>query len=239
MVSKNRIQKLNHMLAFIAVIMVAGFLCAAPLRVSALTESGNVTVTVYQSFNKMGQSDGIDDTRSYMLEALDSSNPMPAGSSGGAYTFSLSGDDSCVFETSVTGEAGAEPALYFTHAGVYEYSLTPLTEEPNSRYTYEDTVYTVRVYVENLSDGSGLAVRKIVCQKSDNEKPDSITYHCSYKGEAENIVPDRGKPHEKTNPLKPKTGDTSNIAMWSILLVITSAMLLFFILKRRNDRERE
>ena len=234
---------MRHILILTVLALSTVMLCSAQTFADT---SGNVTLSVGQSFNVMGTTEeGFSDSRDYQLTASDSSNPMPAGTSGGAYTFTLTGDDEHVFTTSGDGGTVNEPALYFSHAGVYEYKLMPLTTEPDERYDYEDTTYTVRIYVKNNPLKSGdLIVEKIVCENNQGEKPDYVRYHCSYKGEA--IDPDddpddeddtdKDKGPDKGN--KTKTGDTSNIVMWAVTFALVSAMLMILLIRRRRENDR-
>lgn len=220
---------IGHKFLLGALIICAVMFCSA--RVYADT-SGNVTMKVGQSLVKTGQvPDGFNVTREYSLKANDPSNPMPGSKTGGEYRFSLTGDDQIVFTTSGDGGAVAEPAIYFDHAGVYEYTLKPLTGEPGDGYEYEDTVYTVRMYVENNPLKTGdLIVRKIVAVKTDGSKPDVITYHCKYTGPAPDpIDDDDGK--------KIRTGDTSGLAMWSTICVSMTVMLILLLFRRRRENE--
>lgn len=225
---------------------------SAVMLCSALTyadTSGNVTLSVGQSFNVIGTTEnGFTNSRDYQLTAADASNPMPGGKYGGAYTFTLSGDQEHVFTTSGDGGTVSEPALYFSNAGVFEYTVKPLTTEPNSKYDYEDTTYTVRIYVKNNPLKSGeLIVEKIVCENNQGEKPDYIRYHCSYKGEApapviddqpENTEPDTSPADDDDTAGEGKlikTGDTSNLMIWAVTFVMVTAMLVIMLFRRRRE----
>lgn len=231
----HRIQRIRivHILIMAVLILSAVMLCSAHTFADT---SGNVTLSVGQSFNVMGTTgEDFNDSRDYQLTALDPSNPMPADSEGGVYTFTLTGDDEHVFTTSGDGGTVDEPALYFSHAGVYEYTLEPLTTEPDERYEYEDTTYTVRIYVKNNPLKSGdLIVEKIVGENNQGEKPDYIRYHCSYKGEP---APPEGDKDDPDKGSRVKTGDTSGIVMWSVTFALVTAMLIFLLIRRRRDNE--
>lgn len=226
MANKMHSMHISRVLIMVALVISVALFCSAPVYAF-----DNVTLTVSQSFNKTGEiPGGFDGSRDYILTAADPGNPMPAKSAGGEYRFTLKEDDELVFTTS-TGGPVSEPALYFTHAGVYEYTVQPLTAEPDSRYEFEDTVYTVRIYVENNASGeNGLRVMRIVCDNNQGEKPDYIRYHCSFTGKAPS-----GET-EKSSGIK--TGDTSNIAIWISVLAMSIIMLMVILLRRRRgDKE--
>ena len=234
----HRMQRIRivHILVMTVLVISTVMLCSAHTFADT---SGNVTLSVGQSFNVMGTTEaGFSNSRDYQLTANAASNPMPGGTSGGAYTFTLSGDAEHIFTTSGDGGKVNEPALYFSHAGVYEYTVKPLTAAPNARYSYEDTTYTVRIYVENNPLKSGdLIVKKIVCDNNQGEKPDYIRYHCSYKGEAA-TNDDEEEDEDSDKGTAARTGDTSNLVMWSVILALVTAMLIFLLVKRhREDKE--
>lgn len=232
-------------IAFLAVLILSAvMLCSAHTYADT---SGNVTLSVGQSFNVMGEEEeGFSDSRDYQLVANDSSVPMPGGNYGGTYTFTLSGDEEHVFTTSGDGGKVSEPALYFSNPGVYEYTVKPLTSEPNEKYDYEDTTYNVRIYVKNNPLVAGdLIVEKIVCENNQGEKPDYIRYHCSYKGEAVEPEDPDDDPDEDTDDepgedspkkgTKVKTGDTSALMVWGVTFALVTAMLMILLFRRRRD----
>lgn len=227
---------IDRVLVLAALILSVVLLCSAP---SYADTSGNVTLAVGQSFNKTGEiPDDFDGSRQYEFSANDSGDPMPNGQTGGTYVFTLTDDQELVFTTSGDGGKVSEPALYFTHAGVFEYTVKPLTAEPDENYTFENTVYTVRIYVENNPLKAGdLIVRKIVCENNQGEKPDYIRYHCSYTGPAP-------EPDEPDKPDKPvvtpgiNTGDYSNLTLWVSVLALAVSMFFFMIFRGRKENRR-
>ena len=221
---------IGHAVILAVLVLSTVMLCSAHTFADT---SGNVTLSVGQSFNVMGTTEeGFTDSREYQLSANDASNPMPGGATGGTYTFTLSGDEEHVFTTSGDGGTVSEPALYFSQAGVYEYTVEPLTAAPNDKYSYEDTTYTVRIYVKNNPLKAGdLIVEKIVCENNQGEKPDYIRYHCSYTG-------DPAEPEGDDDPDKDtgtKTGDTSGIVMWSVIFALVTAMLIILLYRRHRE----
>ncbi len=234
MIHKMQRMHIDHIAILAVLILSMVMLCSAHTYADT---SGNVTLSVGQSFNVMGTTeDGFTNSREYQLSANDASNPMPGGASGGAYTFTLSGDQEHVFTTSGDGGAVSEPALYFSHAGVYEYTVKPLTQAPSDKYTYEDTTYTVRIYVKNNPLEAGdLIVEKIVCENNQGEKPDYIRYHCSYKGEAP--VPEEDEGGDPDKGTATKTGDTSNIVMWAVTFALVAAMLMILLFRRHRENK--
>jgi len=76
----------------------------------------------------------------YVLTPVDSANPMPAGTTGGFYTFSM------------TGNQSTNVYIEITHAGMFRYELRgdPAT-------TYDTTVYGILIVARNMAAG-GLQV---------------------------------------------------------------------------------
>lgn len=233
MIHKMQRMHIGHIVILTVLVLSTVMLCSA---LTYADTSGNVTLSVGQSFNVMGTTEaGFTNSRDYQMTALDAANPMPGGKNGGSYTFTLSGDEEHIFTTSGDGGTVSEPALYFAHAGVYEYTVEPLTKAPSEKYTYEDTKYTVRIYVKNNPVKAGdLIVEKIVCENNKGEKPDYIRYHCSYKGAP--AEPEGDKDSDRGTVTK--TGDTSNLVMWSVTFAFVTSMLLFLLLRRRRENNK-
>lgn len=106
---------------------------------------------------------------------------------------------------------------------------------PSEKYTYEDTTYTVKIYVKNNPLKAGdLIVEKIVCENNQGEKPDYIRYHCSYQGEAPAPEDETDRTTDKGTATK--TGDTSNIVMWAATFALVTAMLIILLLRRHREK---
>jgi len=125
---------------------------AAMAPTAASAADNPLKITVRQIFSAASSSAA--DTFTYRLRALESGNPMPAGSSGGSYTFAISGNDSVHI-----GSFGHD------RQGVYRYELAQLVETEKTGYVYDKRIYTIEAHVDHNLDvhtvvfgGDGLKV---------------------------------------------------------------------------------
>ena len=134
---------------------------AAPLNL--------ITINIEQLFNKQSSSTDVNDEFSYELVALDTGNPMPAGSVGDVYRFKISGTESY-----------ALGPIEFLQEGIYFYELKnvpPATKLP--QYTYDEEVYTIRITVTLIENH--LAIAKISVNNSEDEKTATVQFTQGYK----------------------------------------------------------
>ena len=147
-------------------LLLACFLAVASARTASAAPSAiSVTLTVEQTFT-MSEKSATDDTFTYQVTALETGSPMPSGSVGGAYTFTIDG----------TGDA-AVGAIDFTHAGVYRYEVRQVIASPKTGYAYDGQVYAVSIYVKNT--GTGLA-GEVIVQNSDGDKVGNLRFENTY-----------------------------------------------------------
>ncbi|MBQ0037234.1 MAG: hypothetical protein KBS74_01030 [Clostridiales bacterium] len=144
-----------------------------------------------------------------MLEPLDSSNPMPAGSEDGAYKLTITG-------------AGKEdfPAIEFTTVGIYQYKIYQMVGK-SANETYDHTVYTATVYVlDSETEEDALTVTVVLNSEGSDGKQDGISFKNVYY-----------------NPNQPKTGDETHLLLWMSLMIISGAAgagVLFFERKKQK-----
>ena len=72
-----------------------------------------------------------------VLEADKISYPMPEGSADGKYTLTITGSETASF-----------PDISYSELGVYSYTIYQV-KGSNSQCTYDETVYTMKVYITN------------------------------------------------------------------------------------------
>ena len=125
-----------------------------------------VTLTVEQEFTKPASSSAAD-AFSYKLTANEAGSPLPSGSSGGEYSFTINGTDT----------VSVGPITY-DHAGVYTYELKQVITAEKTGYTYDKQVYTVKVYIKNGS--AGLEQEILVAQKDDGSKVSGVKFTNAY-----------------------------------------------------------
>lgn len=136
------------------------------LSASAASASFSVTLTVEQEFTDSASA-SPSDIFTYQLTANETGNPMPSGSSGGEYTFTIDG----------SGSVSVGPIIY-DHAGVYTYELGQVITLEDTGYTYDMQTYTVKVYIKNGS--GGLEQEVIIVQNADGEKVSGIRFETGY-----------------------------------------------------------
>ena len=133
-----------------------------------------LALTVEQVFTT--SSAAVDDTFRYRLVALNSGNPMPAGSTAAGYEFTISGSQSVN-----TG------LITYVNAGLYRYTLGQVVTAARSGYSYDDEVYTIEVRVSN--DGSGGLQASVVIYEQGGFKADHIDFENSYQADDVNPTP--------------------------------------------------
>lgn len=100
---------------------------------------------------------------SYRMTAETPDAPMPAGSSGDAYTFTINGTDSVSLGP-----------IHFTSAGVYSYEITQVIGSQQEGYVYDREVYNLSVNVDAALNTD------IIVQKSNGEKTQAILFENSF-----------------------------------------------------------
>lgn len=122
-------------------LLVCIFALVVPQTVYATQATINVDITVGQVFTKSDNANAADNF-TYTVTALEAGNPMPVGSVGDVYTFSLGGTS----DTSIG-------SITYNHAGVYTYEVKQVITTENPGYTYDKQVHIIKVYVRNTTDG--------------------------------------------------------------------------------------
>ncbi|MGL6200572.1 MAG: Spy0128 family protein [Lachnospiraceae bacterium] len=125
----------------------------------------DVTLEVEQVFTKPEDSNAAD-TFTYTLMALESSNPMPVGSSGNTYTFPISGTDKVELGT-----------ITCSTTGTYSYEITQSVSVEQTGYTYDTQVYTVWVYAKYVD---GDLKTEVVVINDKGVKVSAITFANTY-----------------------------------------------------------
>lgn len=119
-------------------------------------------------------------------------------------TFALKGSDSLELE------------LKFDRAGIYQYTLAPAADQSASNYSLDKAEYKLQVFVENTGDGLKAT---LIIKNKDGAKCGSICYTHEYTG---GVV----------DP--PKTGDSSNLSLWLLLLLLALCGMLYSVLRRKK-----
>ena len=164
----------------------------------------------------------------YTLTAKEPGNPMPEGSTDGAYGFTIKGEREMDL-----------PPMVFQSTGRYQYQLEQTGIGTNSRYTYDREVYTITVYIKNQADG-GLSA-EVTAARSNGEKVERMVFHNLYKTEGgKAYVPNPAKPIGHKNPTNTvRTGDDTNLVLWAGLLLTTGLYLAVIFIKKQREKSRK
>lgn len=127
-----------------------------------------VTIPVHQTFGVTYGDSTVNREGTYELSAVATDAPLPEGSRNGKYLFFIDGEDQ---EASIS--------LYFTETGYREYQLRQVTADAEG-YSYDPTVYTIRVSITRQPDGT--LTSAIVGVKPSGEKTEEILFANSYTG---------------------------------------------------------
>lgn len=133
--------------------------------VSAAAASCSETITIEQYFSSSPDSTTAS-TCQYELAPVDNASPLPESAEDGKFIVTLVRRDS------------ASVTIPFTHAGNFEYRLTPLEMPGRLRYTYDDSEYLILVQVRNTEDG-GLKSAAYISMAG--EKVEGIQYRHKYR----------------------------------------------------------
>lgn len=145
----------------------------------------------------------------YVLETKSQDIPMPQGGTEQTYEFELDGK-----------EAMTNLTMRYTHGGVYEYKLYQKMEEKEN-YIYDASTYDITVYVKNTE--SGKLIPQIVVKNEQGEKSIEVVFRNNYK------------PKQKDNSKSPKTGDTTNLGLLILMIVVSGGMLFYLDRKKRKN----
>ena len=144
-----------------------------------------------------------DATFTFQMKALTDGAPMPEGSEDGVKTVQITGSGSYEF-----GE------MWYDKAGEWVYEISEVNDGIEG-YTYDDTVYTLTVKVEEVADGTQV---KLVKTETVEGGDGTIVFTNKY---------------EKKPEPAPKTGDDAMTTV-ALLALLASAVSIALIRKRRG-----
>lgn len=148
-----------------------------------------------------------------VLKADDSTYPMPEGSVDGAYSLTITGEDTESF-----------PTITYDRVGVYTYTVYQVAGT-NQKCTYDDTVYSLTVTISNKEDYSGLEATAVLYPDSDGDKLPGAEFANKY----------RVDPPSDT----PKTGDESSPLLYAVLIVVSMGVIVTLFLTRKSKKSEE
>ena len=152
-----------------------------------------------------------------VLKADDSAYPMPEGSVDGAYSLTITGEDTENF-----------PTITYDRVGIYTYTVYQVAGT-NQKCTYDDTVYTLMVTISNKEDYSGLEATAVLYPDSEGDKLPGAEFDNEY----ETVKP------TPTDPDSPKTGDESTPVLYAVLIAVSLGVIVCLFLTRKSQKAEE
>ena len=148
---------------FLAFILCLAFF--VPLRTAVRADSRiTVRLPYVQTFTNDSVRANVNSTFTYRLTPLNNA-PMPEGTSGNAYDFTLTGTSSGNIDLNIT----------YYHPDYYSYEVTAYVPQEEDGYTYDRKVYTVTITVRNAESG-GLECGPVVISDEADEKYGSLQF---------------------------------------------------------------
>ncbi|MDK0866012.1 FctA domain-containing protein [Clostridium perfringens] len=193
--------------------------------VYATENTVNIPLTVRQEFKiSTKDSKAIDMIGKYELKAMSENASMPEESKNGSFIFDIDGND----------KQFTIPLAY-THGGVYAYQIQQITQYKDN-YIYDKNSYKITVYVKNTENNN--LIPQIIVKNENNEKCEEICFNNIYK--QKNEINEISKiPYKPSGINIPKTGDTTNIGFYIVILVISLGLLVVLKWKEYKKRKKE
>lgn len=151
------------------------------------------------------------ETYNITMQADDETCPMPEGSESGFCSINITGENTAAF-----------PVIRYDKVGVYEYTIY---QEPgsNSKCTYDDSLYSLKVYVTNSEAGDGLEITATLREAGNDSKLAEVAFHNKYET-------------EKTPPIGPKTGDDMKLTL--VIGACAAALIIMAITAAAGKRRK-
>lgn len=213
----------------IPAVLLLAVLCLAVFPFSA-SAAGVAEVRIPVTIQTSGETPSPEEDYTVELKAVDDA-PMPSES-----------------VLKITGEGtDSFPAIQYTTPGVYCYVITQQAGS-HARGHYDATVYYVRVSVTNAENGN---LETVVAAHTDSEMTNAkrdITFTNVYDPIKRTTEATTGKKKEtkkgnkkttKKSKNKAKTGDNSNVALFTVLLLASATGLLIIAVSRCRKRYRK
>ena len=194
-----------------------------PTSSNFMAEGDKVPFTFWQkTVSVNGQP--MDETYTYVFEALTPGAPMPQGSVDGKYYFTMTGDEVLTFY------------IEYSYTGSFNYKSSMVLPEPKQYYTYDETYFDVRV--EAGYDPGSTEKIHVYCYNPIGQKvydPGwTITYNEPGPGPGPDPDPDEPEP---TRP--PQTFDANLIITIAACSVLLLCLILTVIDRRRRAKYNE
>lgn len=176
--------------------------------------AGNTSVSLPVTVNLTGPLPSKAENFDIQIQADDLNNPMPEGAREGKFVLTVTGKKKA--------NSASFPAVTFDTVGVYDYTISQLPGS-NKKCTYDKQVYSVRVYVTNNADMTGLETTVILYTADPDkdgdkaEKVDGVVFENKYP----------------SDPNSPKTSDDSTPLLYAGLIAASVAVLVALVCTRK------
>lgn len=206
---------------------------ATVVSAQAAEYKAEAALRVIQEFTVNDKSFSPEDTFPYELTALDGA-PLPAQAENGKYSFQLKGNETKDF------------SIVYEHPGMYQYEMKQVIPEKKEGYTYDETVWTARVYVTNDSNGGLVSEVLLPLNPQGQKAKEDLPVHRFKNSYVKEVVAagdnnDPNKPKkDPTAASKSHTGEETGSSSWAVIMMIGLAgLILFVVISRREGQKGE
>lgn len=123
--------------------------------------------------------------------------------------------------------------MIFSHGGIYRYQIRQKISEETENDRYDETVYTIEIYVKNGEHG--LTAEVIVLNEA-GSKCESIQFENTYTVPKAEITPTPFPIVTPGNVPVVKTGDANSLGMYVTMLGLAVLMMGAVIAEGRNEK---
>lgn len=184
--------------------------------VNANVNKISVELNIQQFFeNNLLNKNGEHLKGNYLLEALDSNNPMPSGSQQDKYIFSLKGE-----------KANQIIRFDYENIGIYKYQVKQISTNKEN-YQYDQSIYSIDIYV--LNDANNGFKTQVIVLNQDGTKKSDIQFKNVYSNKK---IKDFNQKIISNKRNKVKTGDEVNYILWLGLAIISLTIITLNIYKK-------
>lgn len=202
-------------------------------------ETAPVTVTLPYSHVWKTDDPDADDSFTYRWTSETAGAPMPEGSTGTYWDWTLKGNISGTLTLSFPCDS----------AGVYLYRLSAWVPSPVEGYTYEPRIYLLTLVVQD-APGGGLQGEWNVLNETSGAKVDRLDLDPSYTGGQPPTEAPTERPTQSptSQPARSstgsgqsgsaKTGDENHIRSMAAILLASALLLIYLVAAERTERRK-
>ncbi len=174
-----------------------------------------------------GDEPAASSTFTFVLEALDGA-PLPEGAQDGKIEATIDGEGTAEFGTIHCGKAGVYIYRCYEKAG------------DAAGYSYDETVYTMRVAVRETVDG--FVVERTI-ESQDGRKADDLVFTNSYRKPATPSMPGGSggttAPAKATSQASPDTSDANSVSVMQAAAALGIASIALALMLKLAGRQRQ